>query len=182
MILLLIIKKPKKDLYIRDKKHIAGLALSAFSHLKTHDKEVLICCFIDENNKLIEIDLCAEGTKDEVSYPRIELIKRCMALGADKIAIYHTHPYKNSLIYSSSDYETFNICNMYCKEFGIQLIEDGILDFTRNTFLSIDNNIYTCNIEKLNLKTIKNEFFYTLRTIFLTRHKVNSIIPLMHIK
>jgi len=175
---MLVIKKPKKELTIdrNSKTHLVNIILSLFGYLKKYKNEVLICAMIDKNFNLLEVDIVNEGTKDKVDVPIMEIIQRAVALKVGKIAIYHTHPEDNSLIFSKEDYIGRDLLKLYAKEFEIELYDDGIIDFTRNSYLSSDNNIYKCSINKQNeFKIIMNSIIPNISTLFLNRQGVNNI-------
>lgn len=171
---MLIIRKPKKEITIdlNDKTQLVDIILALYK-LRQVKNEMLLCAFIKES-AVIEIDLVCEGNKNAVDVPIMDIIQRAMALEATHIAVFHTHP-NNSLIFSKEDYVGHELLDLYTKEFGLILHEDGVIDFSKNSFLSVDNNIYMCTPKKYEFKTILNKSILNMNTLYCNRQGINSL-------
>jgi DNA repair protein RadC len=60
--------------------------------LATLEHEVFYCIFLDNQHRILETEVCFEGTIDSTSvYPR-EMVKRALQLNARALILAHNHP------------------------------------------------------------------------------------------
>lgn len=178
---MLAIKKPIKKLTIESNSDMVDMVISLYPCIKEFKNEIAFCIFLDENNSIIEVDVIGEGTPTEVSIPTLELIKRAIAIKAKNIGVFHTHPLNNALTFSTLDYNCHRLINNYAKEFNINLIETGVINYNKKLYLSKDNNIYECkgnNYRKL-FKSYKNSLLKDVHTLYLNFQGVNKIKELI---